>query len=238
MISEWLISSKHTVVFTGAGMSTESGLPDFRSANQGLWQQKDPSQVASVSALNNNVEEFIEFYRKRVIGVNEYHPHRGHRLLAEWEKRGLLQAIITQNVDGFHQQAGSNRVAELHGTLQTVHCNSCGTVYSSTEYANGTYQCTACGGLLRPSVVLFGEMLPEEAFNWAFEEAARAELFIVLGSSLTVTPANQFPLIAKENGARLVIVNQEKTPLDQYADEVIHERKIGEVLAEWDGLLK
>lgn len=238
MIREWFLSSNHTVVFTGAGMSTESGLPDFRSANQGLWQQKDPSQVASVSALNNNVEEFIEFYRKRVIGVNEYHPHRGHQLLGEWEDRGLIQAIITQNVDGFHQQAGSKQVAELHGTLQRVHCNSCGTVYSSTEYANGTYQCIACGGLLRPSVVLFGEMLPEEAFNRAFEEAARAELFIVLGSSLTVTPANQFPLIAKENGARLVIVNQEKTPLDQHADEVIHDRKIGEVLAEWDGLLK
>ncbi|MDN7227569.1 NAD-dependent deacylase [Planococcus sp. N064] len=238
MIREWLLSSNHTVVFTGAGMSTESGLPDFRSANQGLWQQKDPSQVASVSALNNNVEEFIEFYRKRVIGVNEYHPHRGHQLLAKWEDRGLIQAIITQNVDGFHQQAGSKQVAELHGTLQKVHCNSCGTVYSSTEYANGTYQCIACGGLLRPSVVLFGEMLPEEAFNRAFEEAARAELFIVLGSSLTVTPANQFPLIAKENGARLIIVNQEETPLDQYADEVIRDRKIGEVLAEWDGLLK
>lgn len=238
MISEWLASSTYTVVFTGAGMSTESGLPDFRSANQGLWQQKDPSQVASVSALNDNVEEFMDFYRRRVIGVKEFSPHSGHHILADWGERGLVKSIITQNVDGFHQQAGSCHVAELHGTLQTVFCNSCGTVYSSEEYAQGTYRCKKCGGFLRPSVVLFGEMLPEEPFNRAFEEAARADLFIVLGSSLSVTPANQFPLIAKENGARLVIVNQEETPLDRFADEVIHDRKIGEVLAEWDDFLK
>jgi NAD-dependent deacetylase len=238
MISEWLNSSRYTVVFTGAGMSTESGLPDFRSANQGMWQQKDPSKVASISALNDNAEEFMDFYRKRVLGVKAYCPHKGHQILADWGKRGLVKSIITQNVDGFHQQAGSERVAELHGTLQTVFCNSCGSVYSSEEYASGTYQCASCGGLLRPSVVLFGEMLPEEPFNMAFEEAARADLFIVLGSSLSVTPANQFPLIAKENGARLVIVNQEETPLDRFADEVIHDRKIGEVLAEWDGYLK
>ncbi|WKA59502.1 NAD-dependent deacylase [Planococcus shenhongbingii] len=238
MISDWLNSSRYTVIFTGAGMSTESGLPDFRSANQGMWQQKDPSRVASIEALNNNVEEFMDFYRNRVIRVKEYGPHKGHRLLSEWEKRGLVKSIITQNVDGFHQKAGSEHVAELHGTLQTVFCNSCGKVFNSEEYANGIYQCTTCGGYLRPSVVLFGEMLPEEPFNIAFEEAARAELFIVLGSSLSVTPANQFPLIAKENGAQLVIVNQEETPLDRFADQVIHDRKIGDVLVEWDRLLK
>ena len=118
MISDWIQTSTHTVVFTGAGMSTESGLPDFRSANQGLWQQKDPSRVASVQALNDNVEEFIDFYRKRVLGVKEYEPHAGHQILAEWEKRSRIHSIITQNVDGFHQQAGSHKVAELHGTLR------------------------------------------------------------------------------------------------------------------------
>ena len=232
MIENWLEKSKHVVVFTGAGMSTESGLPDFRSANQGIWQQKDPSQVASVQALNSNVDEFIEFYRKRVLGVKEYSPHRGHYILAEWEKAGRLHSIITQNVDGFHQQAGSQKVAELHGTLQKVHCQSCGSSFSSEEFLDGSYRCK-CGGILRPSVVLFGEMLPEQPFEMAFDESSRADLFIVLGSSLSVSPANQFPLIAKEHGAKLVIVNQETTPLDGYADLVINNRQIGDVLDEW-----
>ncbi|KKB40065.1 NAD-dependent protein deacylase [Bacillus thermotolerans] len=233
MLKEWLSTSNYTVIFTGAGMSTESGLPDFRSANQGLWNQKNPEKIASTDALNNNIQEFIDFYRNRVLGVKEFKPHKGHDLLAEWEKKGIIQSIITQNVDGFHQQAGSQKVAELHGTLQTVFCQSCGRTYSSEEYVNRTYHCT-CGGVLRPSVVLFGEALPEEPFQMAFEEASKAELFIVLGSSLSVTPANQFPLIAKENGAKLVIVNREPTDLDGYADETIHNRNIGEVLRDWN----
>ncbi|HSI67036.1 MAG TPA: NAD-dependent deacylase [Planococcus sp. (in: firmicutes)] len=233
MMRDWLKDSKHTVVFTGAGMSTESGLPDFRSAKQGMWQQKDPSKVASIQALNDNAEEFIDFYRKRVLGLREFGPHKGHELLAKWEKNGFIQSIITQNVDGFHQLAGSENVAELHGTLQTFHCHSCGTSVSSEDFITGSCHCK-CGGQLRPSVVLFGEMLPEEPFEKAYDAAARADLFIVLGSSLTVSPANQFPLIAKEHGATLVIVNQERTPLDSRADEVVNARQIGDVLVEWD----
>ncbi|MDQ0154470.1 NAD-dependent protein deacylase [Robertmurraya andreesenii] len=230
MLKKWLQESNYTVVFTGAGMSTESGLPDFRSSN-GMWKKKDPSKIASTDALNHNVEEFIEFYRERVIGVKEYQPHRGHYILAEWEQKGLLQSIITQNVDGFHHAAGSKQVAELHGTLQKLHCQRCGKQFDSSEYLHGDYYCK-CGGVLRPSIILFGESLPEEAFHLALEESERAELFIVLGSSLTVTPANQFPLIAKENGAKLVIVNQEPTPFDHYSDLVIHDKKIGELLQE------
>ena len=232
MLKQWILDSKYTVVFTGAGMSTESGLPDFRSS-RGLWKQKDPSQIASIQALNENVQEFIEFYRTRVIGVKEYKPHKGHYLLAKWEETGIIQSIITQNVDGFHQLAGSNHVAELHGTLQKLHCQVCGREYSSEEYLKEDYYCR-CGGILRPSIVLFGEALPEDAFEFALRETEKAELFIVLGSSLSVTPANQFPLIAKEHGAKLVIVNQEPTSLDFYADMVIHNRKIGELLQELD----
>lgn len=232
MIKDWLLNAKHVVIFTGAGMSTESGLPDFRSANKGLWQQKDPSQIASVEALNTNVEEFIDFYRKRVLGVKEFEPHHGHRILAEWERQGRLQSIITQNVDGFHQLAGSQQVAELHGSLQNIHCQLCGTSRSSQAFLDESYRC-GCGGIFRPSVVLFGEMLPEQPFEMAYDEARRADLFIVLGSSLSVAPANQFPLIAKEYGAKLVIVNQESTPLDRYADWVINNRQIGDVLKEW-----
>lgn len=233
MLQRWLDESNYTVVFTGAGMSTESGLPDFRSANEGLWQQKDPSKIASTDALNNNVEEFIDFYRTRVLSVKDYKPHKGHHILADWEKDGRVQSIITQNVDGFHQQAGSQNVAELHGTLTKLHCQSCGKEYDSEEYINQDYYCE-CGGILRPSITLFGEMLPQDTFQFALSEAEKCELFIVLGSSLSVSPANQFPLIAKDNGARLVIVNREPTELDMYADHVIHGREIGDVLEEWN----
>ncbi len=228
LLEKWLLESNYTVVFTGAGMSTESGLPDFRSS-KGLWKKKDPARLASTDALNNNVHEFIDFYRDRVLGVKEYQPHEGHLILAKWEKQGIIQSIITQNVDGFHQLAGSKKVAELHGTLQKLHCQACGNIYSSEEYINEEYYCV-CGGILRPSVVLFGESLPEKAFQFALEEAHKSELFIVLGSSLTVTPANQFPLIAKEQGSKLVIVNHDPTEFDMYADHVIRDRKIGEVL--------
>lgn len=233
MLKKWLQNSNYTVVFTGAGMSTESGLPDFRSSNQGLWNKKDPSKIASTDALNNNVNDFISFYRERVLGVKEYSPHKGHYILADLEKQGYVKSIITQNVDGFHQQAGSKNVAELHGTLQTVHCQSCGEVYSSQEYVDKEYYCT-CGGILRPSIILFGETLPQDAFQFALEESRKSDLFIVLGSSLSVTPANQFPLIAKEMGAKLVIINREKTPFDYYADQVINDQAIGEVLAGLD----
>ncbi|MCM3055078.1 NAD-dependent protein deacylase [Caldibacillus thermoamylovorans] len=233
MLEDWLKSSRHTVVFTGAGMSTESGLPDFRSSNNGLWREKDPSQIASTKALNENVKEFIEFYRERVLGVKEFGPHQGHYILAKWEQEGIIRSIITQNVDGFHQEAGSTRVAELHGTLQKLHCQKCGKEYSSENYVNKDYYCE-CGGVLRPNIVLFGEVLPQDAFQLAMEETEKADLFIVLGSSLSVTPANQFPLIAKGSGAKLVIVNMEPTPFDKFADQVIHDKKIGELLTELD----
>ena len=228
-----LKQSNYTVVFTGAGMSTESGLPDFRSADNGLWKQQDPNTIASTDALNQNVKEFFEFYRHRVVGVKEHGPHQGHHILAKWEHEGRIQSIITQNVDGFHQEAGSKRVAELHGTLQKVHCQTCGKEYGSEMYLSESYQCE-CGGKLRPSVILFGEMLPEEPFVMAETESEKADLFIVLGSSLSVTPANQFPLIAKRNGAKLVIINLEPTNFDFYADLVVNNRKVGEVLAELD----
>lgn len=231
-LKNWLKEAKDTVIFTGAGMSTESGLPDFRSS-QGLWKQKDPSKLASTDALNKHFEDFIDFYRHRILGVKEYGPHKGHKILAKWEKTGRIRSIITQNVDGFHHMAGSDRVAELHGTLRKLHCQSCKEEYESEAYVNKDYYCN-CGGKLRPSVVLFGEALPQDAFQFALDEAEKADLFIVLGSSLSVSPANQFPLIAKQNDAKLAIINMDETEMDSFADLVIHGRKIGEVLAELD----
>lgn len=236
MLANLMKSSNHTIVFTGAGMSTESGLPDFRSAKTGLWEREDPTLVASTDALNKDVERFFQFYRKRVLGVKDCIPHKGHDILVKWEKEGLIQGIITQNVDGFHTVAGSENVMELHGTLQKIHCQTCGKEYGNEMYEAAKFYCN-CGGKLRPSVVLFGEGLPEETFMNAIMESERADLFIVLGSSLTVTPANQFPLIAKERGAKLVIVNMEATLFDDYADFVVHDKKIGDVLAETERLL-
>ncbi|KXH87123.1 NAD-dependent deacylase [Sporosarcina sp. HYO08] len=233
MLTKLLKNAKRTIVYTGAGMSTESGLPDFRSAKKGLWEVEDPSQVASTDALNRDVERFFQFYRKRVLGVKDCQPHEGYRILADWEKQGVIRGIITQNVDGFHSVAGSQNIMELHGTLQQIHCQSCGQTYSNDRYEEEVFYCE-CGGKLRPSVVLFGEGLPEEPFMKAIHESEQADLFIVLGSSLTVSPANQFPILAKDSGAKLVIVNLEPTQFDHYADLVINDRKIGEVLAEVD----
>ena len=236
MLVDLLEKSNYIVVYTGAGMSTESGLPDFRSAKTGLWEKEDPALIASTEALNRDVEKFFQFYRERVLGVKDCKPHNGHDILAKWEKDGLIQSIITQNVDGFHSEAGSKNVMELHGTLQKVHCETCKKEYGNEMYETESFYCE-CGGKLRPSIVLFGEGLPEETFMQAVQESEKADLFIVLGSSLTVTPANQFPLIAKENGAKLLIVNMEPTHFDEFADIVINDQKIGEVLAEIDSHL-
>jgi NAD-dependent deacetylase len=233
LLVDLLEKSNYIVVYTGAGMSTESGLPDFRSANTGLWEKEDPTKIASTEALNRDVEKFFQFYRERVLGVKDCKPHKGHDILAKWEKDGLIQSIITQNVDGFHSEAGSKNVMELHGTLQKVHCETCKKEYGNEMYESESFYCE-CGGKLRPSIVLFGEGLPEETFMRAVQESENADLFIVLGSSLTVTPANQFPLIAKENGAKLLIVNMDPTHFDELADIVINDKKIGEVLSEID----
>nr|WP_235801534.1 NAD-dependent deacylase [Heyndrickxia acidiproducens] len=228
-LSHSLSAAKYPVVFTGAGMSTESGLPDFRSSSKGLWKKVHPDTVASVSAMNENVQSFIDFYYNRMKNQQQAGPNTGHKILADWEQRGLLSSIITQNVDGLHQEAGNENVIELHGTLRKCHCNRCGTVYPDTLFLEGNYKCP-CGGLIRPSVVLFGESLPVDAFYQASDEAEKSDLFIVLGSSLSVSPANQFPLEAKRNGAKLVIVNMEPTEMDDAADLIVRDWKIGELL--------
>lgn len=226
-----LQEADNTLVFTGAGMSTESGLPDFRSKNRGLWEKFNPDELANVQALYNNKEAFTSFYQERLGQIHQYQAHIGHQVLAEWEKQGLLQGIITQNVDGFHQDAGNDEVMELHGSFRDLHCHECHKAFSREDYLNGESTCS-CGGTIRPGIVLFGEMLPEHTFQKAEQMTEKADLFIVLGSSLTVSPANMFPLVAKEHDATLVIVNQEETPYDHLADVIIRDQSIQEVLTE------
>jgi NAD-dependent deacetylase len=232
-LKQFLEESNYTVVLTGAGMSTESGLPDFRSAKSGMWNGINPLQLASTDALENKKEDFYKFYRKRIEDLQGVNFHIGHEILANWEEKGIVKSIITQNVDGFHHKAGSKKVYELHGTLRNCHCNDCDGTYSCEEFIDGVNQCQ-CGGTIRPSVVLFGESLPEEATLGAVKETEKADLFIVLGSSLSVSPANWFPMAAKENGSKVVIVNMEPTELDEDADLIINDTKIGELLRTLD----
>ncbi|WP_026907866.1 NAD-dependent deacylase [Paucisalibacillus globulus] len=231
-IVELIRSSTYTLFFTGAGMSTESGLPDFRSKNRGLWTKFNPDELANAHALNHNFKEFTEFYQYRLREIDKYQPHEGHLILGIWEKKGLVKGIITQNVDGFHHDAGSGNVMELHGTFRKFFCNQCKREHDREDYLNGRDQCEYCDGPVRPGIVLFGEMLPEDVFHKAEIETAKADLFIVLGSSLTVTPANMFPMIAKERGAKLVIINREATPMDHYADYIVRDQSIREFLIE------
>ncbi|OZM56361.1 hypothetical protein CIB95_13030 [Lottiidibacillus patelloidae] len=229
-------SSRHTVIFTGAGMATESGVPDFRSAQNGMWNGIDPLSLASVDAMKHNRTSFMKFYRKRILDLQDVQFNKGHEILAQWEKVGLIKSIITQNVDGLHAAAGSQNVFELHGSLSRAHCNDCLTEYEIEKFLNE--ETCRCGGIIRPGVVLFGENLPEKTLKFASIESEKADLFIVLGSSLSVSPANWFPVDAKENGAKLVIVNNDPTDLDDVADLVINDYGIGEVLARVKRLLE
>lgn len=232
-----LTSAHHTIIYTGAGMSTESGIPDFRSESRGLWTKFNPDELAHVNALYDNRDEFTEFYRNRLSEIREHKPHEGHIILGQWEDKGLVKGIITQNVDGFHTDAGSKNIMELHGTFNSFHCHSCNKEQDRDAYLAGDVICSACGDIIRPGITLFGESLPQHAFKQAEEESSKADLFIVLGSSLTVTPANMFPLLAVENGAKLVIVNNDPTPYDSYADILIQDQSIKDVLTEINTLI-
>ena len=236
LLAKWLQDSQSTVVFTGAGMSTEAGLPDFRSKD-GLWKKKDPRQLASIDAMKRNPEEFYDFYRMRLHNLGLADPHKGHKILAQWEQRGLIKGIITQNVDGLHHRAGSNNVVELHGTLREAVCIKCQKVYPSVKLLEEKIPQCDCQGKIKPGVILFGEMLPVDALEEADTLSRESKLFIVIGSSLEVSPANYFPSLARQMGAKLVIINLEPTMLDYEADLLI-KGKAGEVLEQVEKLVK
>ncbi|MFC5714184.1 NAD-dependent deacetylase [Thalassorhabdus alkalitolerans] len=210
-VGKWMMESKNTVVLTGAGMSTESGLPDFRS-KEGWWRSIDPSTVANVDALNRNYDLFHEFYRDRIISLSHCKPHEGHLIVAEWEKKGIISHVATQNVDGFHHQAGNRNVSELHGNIRTFRCHNCGAGALEELFLNGD-NCRECGGRLRPNVVLFGEMLPQEAWETSLDAIDSADLVLVIGSSLQVSPVNQLPSMTK---GKTVWLNKEIDSFSQF----------------------
>lgn len=232
-LARYLKESRRTVFFGGAGVSTESGIPDFRSAN-GLYRQDlgevPPEEILSATFFCRHTAEFYDFYRRAML-YPDAQPGPAHKALAELERRGLLSLVATQNIDGLHQAAGSRSVAELHGTVRKNFCLDCGREYGMeiiTE-TEGIPRCPRCGGLIKPRVTLYEENLPEGVFERALTEVAQADLMIVGGTSLSVYPAAG--LVRYFRGRHLVIINRDATPADREADLVFHE-SIGKVLVE------
>ena len=232
-LAEWLFNIKDAVILTGAGMSTESGLPDFRSSG-GLWAGKDPMEIATPKAMEKDFDTFVGFYQMRIREAAKYEPNDGHRVLARWEEKGYVKRVVTQNVDGYHSKAGSKDVIELHGTLNTIRCNSCGVKNPAVNYLFDHVKYCTCGGKNRPEIVLFHENLPEQAMATANKLAKECKLFIVLGTSLQVYPAAGLPDTAAKRGAKIVIVDREP----QNQGHITIKGSLVEVLTSVDKILK
>jgi NAD-dependent deacetylase len=231
MLAELIRANQPCVVLTGAGVSTESGIPDFRSAD-GIWAQFDPYEVASIDGFHRNPARAWEFYGLRLDVLAEVEPNRGHRALAELEARGLVSAVVTQNVDRLHSRAGSRDVIEVHGTAATASCQSCGRREERARIREllPVPRCGDCGTVLKPDVVMFGELLPAGAMDRATALAQGAGVLLVVGSSLEVWPVAGLPEETLDCGGKLAIVNHDETPYDDRADLVIHDAA-GNVLA-------
>jgi len=214
------------IVLTGAGVSTDSGIPDFRSES-GTYSRWDSSKVFDIDYFHRNPEYFFNYAREELYNFEKIEPNPTHYFLAELEKTGKLKAVITQNIDMLHQRAGSKTVFELHGSIKNSHCQSCGKYYDykimRTKVFEEKVPRCECGGIIKPDIVFFGESLPEKEINGAYNATIQTDLFITMGTSLLVYPAASLPQIAKENGASLIIINREPTPLDKIADIAIHD---------------
>lgn len=222
-LKQWIKESNRMVFFGGAGVSTESGIPDFRSVD-GLYHQKfdyPPETIISHSFYLQRPEYFFRFYREKMLPLG-VEPNITHRKLAQWEQEGKLAAVVTQNIDGLHQKAGSKRVYELHGSVMRNYCTRCGKFYPAefVKEAQGIPRCS-CGGIIKPNVVLYEESLDQDTIEKSVRAIADADLMIVAGTSLTVYPAAG--LIRYYGGNRLVLINRDETPYDAYANLVFHE---------------
>ena len=218
-----LRSARHAVAFTGAGISTPSGIPDFRSAGSGLWKSSDPMKVASLTSFRRTPQVFFDWLRPLARQIALSAPNPAHQALAELEKMGILKAVITQNIDGLHQRAGSETVLEVHGSMNTLSCSHCqGTFDSRQFYASFVEEgaiprCPNCQNILKPDIVLFEETLPTDTWLAATGHSEQADVYLVVGSSLEVMPAAGLPYAAVENQAALIINNFTPTYLDEKA---------------------
>lgn len=238
--SDMVLKSKKIVVFTGAGISTESGISDFRSPG-GIWDRFDPDEFTYQKFLSSPAsrEKYWEFSKSLWPTIVDAKPNRGHYAIAELYQMDKLDCVITQNIDSLHQKSGvpEEKVIELHGTLKWVICLECGRRYpreqiqGRLELGEKVPRCDTCGGIMKPATVAFGQPMPDRETREAEMRSATCDLFLVAGSSLVVYPADGMPLMAKDNGARLIIVNLTPTPHDSYADIVIY-GKTGEALSQ------
>lgn len=237
-----LKKSRHVVAFTGAGISSESGIPTYRGEG-GLWNTYDPNRYANIAHFRQYPSYYWNFFKDvRYPVLKKAKPNRAHTCLAELEKMGKLKSMITQNIDGLHQEAGSTRVIELHGTTRIVHCVDCSQEYSFDDVFVFLEKelpplCKKCRGMLRPAVVFFGEALDPEVLQLAYDEVNSCDFLLAVGSSLVVYPAADLPVRAKQAGAKLAIINIDPTPLDEMADFIIY-GQAGRVLSDVTGLLQ
>ena len=234
-VAELLVHARHAIALTGAGISTPSGIPDFRTQGSGLWSNYDPMKVATVNAFRQRPHEFYEWIRPLVQCMRAAGPNAAHLALAELEAAGIIKTLITQNIDGLHQRAGSQAVIELHGNTRTAACIRCYTVYATTGFIEEAIDrseipyCPACGGILKPNVILYGEALPVQALLAAKRATLACDLLLVTGSSLEVAPASDLPIMAIQRQVAVVLINQSQTYLDPQS-EVVLRADVAEVL--------
>jgi NAD-dependent deacetylase len=223
-VASLLRASERAVALTGAGISVPSGIPDFRSPGTGLWENVDPMEVAHIAAWRRDPDRFWSFYGQRFATLADKQPNEAHTALAELERSGLIRGVITQNVDRLHRMAGTQRLIEVHGSIERSVCLACGRRFQLEQViemiaaGDGAPRCPACVAPLKPDVVLFGELLPERALAEAQELAMTADLMLCVGSSLEVYPAAGLPAMTRGGGGRLVVITQSATPYDGEAD--------------------
>jgi NAD-dependent deacetylase len=221
-LAELVGSAERVVALTGAGISVPSGIPDFRTPQSGIWSKVDPMKVATIEAFHRDTRGFWEFYRPRFEMLADKRPNPAHLALAELEARGILKAVITQNIDRLHRVAGTAELIEVHGSVESSSCTACGSSWPLAEVdalfdEEGIAVCTACAGKVKPDVVLFGEMLPVEQIERARELAETADLMLCVGSSLEVFPAAGLPELTLEAGGQIAIMTRSSTPYDDDA---------------------
>lgn len=231
MAAKNIMDSQKTIALTGAGISVESGIPDFRSA-EGLWSKYDPEEYAHISAFRANPEKIWQMIKEMMELVLGVEPNPAHRALAELEQMGLLSSIITQNVDGLHQRGGSKEVIEFHGSNQWLVCLQCGYRQESASLSFEVIppRCPQCDSILKPDVVFFGEPIPWEAQTRSFEEARSCDVVLVVGTSAVVYPAAGIPTTAKQSGAKIVEINMEPTPLTGFISDYLIQGPAGTIL--------
>lgn len=228
LAADLIKNSHHTVVLTGAGISTASGIPDFRSPQAGLWTRFDPLQVASLTAFRHNPEKFYQWLHPMATQMLAAKPNPAHIALARLEDSGHISTIITQNIDGLHTQAGSKNVLEVHGSINTMTCTNCYRQYPSTQFIDEYIQqgkipyCPYCHSILKPDVILYDEQLPVNTWLKAEEATKQSDLMLVAGTSLEVMPSAKLPIEALDHGAHLVIINNTDTFMDVRAEVLIH----------------